>query len=508
MAVPTVSPLFASVIWEKERFRILDETLLPDKLEYIVARSVADGVQAVREMKTRAFGQVLTFLYTMALAVKDNQGRPEPPEQTVRRVAGEFTRARPTFDFGRFVVFFLDWLREMPRGEEAGSWIEAQTEALVAKILRARTERARRAAELLPRSCRLLTHCNISGELVAILQYCRAAGKEVELFATETRPYFQGSRLTAWEAVQAGFKVHVIPDCAVAQIMARGVVDAVLVGADRSARNGDIVNKVGTYPIAVCAAEYGIPFYVVAQEPGSLQTGNEVIIEDRPVAELLTFRGRSLGGDGIQGYYPAFDVTPASLISSLISFSGVFTPEEFSRKFNAAPGPQVREREEGKRFLLLYGIPSAEAYARVSRAFAASAAESILLPEMRPQLWGLEATAPELLKRGLPVSLIADNMMGIFFARGAVERVYVCGVEFGQTESVGICGSLLAVLLARAHEIPLEFLPGDGGLSSPADRDVSTFCGEPILAPGALPFPIEPDRLPHADVSGKDRRVL
>ena len=490
------------MIWEGSRFRILDETLLPAKVEYIVVTSVADGVRAVKEMKTRAFGQVLTFLYTMALALKEK--RRDPLNERVHQVAEAFTQARPTFDFARFVGFFLEWLRELPPGEEPGKWIETRTEELVGKILRARTQRARCAAELLPNPCRLLTHCNISGELIAIAQHCREMGKEIEIFATETRPYLQGSRLTAWEAVQAGFKVHVLADCAVAQIMARGEIDAVLVGADRSARNGDIVNKVGTYPLAVCAQEYGIPFYAVVQEPGSLMRGDDVLIEERPVAELLTFHGRSLGPEGIQGHYPAFDVTPADLISFLIGFDGAFTPEDFRRRFEAGPpSPAMERAQEKKRFLLVYGLPSPESYAHLSRSLRALAAQAILLPEMRPELWGLHAVAPELLKRGMPVTLIADNMMGIFFARGWIERLYLCCTEHNEKEAVGFCGTRLAALLARTHGVPIELLTAGEPISRPSDRDVSTFCGDKTIPEGAIPLPSEPDLIPRSYLQQK-----
>lgn len=499
MRAQVASPLFESVIWEGARFRILDETLLPGKVEYITATSVGDGIRAVKEMKTRAFGQVLTFLYTVALALKENRSEPRAMSQKVVEVAEAFSQTRPTFDFARFVKFFLEWLREVPPGEDPGNWIEIKTRELVAKILHARTQRALRAAELLPNPCRLLTHCNISGELIAVAQHSKAMGKKIEIFATETRPYFQGSRLTAWEAVQAGFEVHVLPDCAAAQVMARGEIDAVLVGADRSARNGDIINKVGTYPLAVCAKEYGVPFYVIVQEPGSLLRGDDVLIEERPVAELLTFHGRSIGPEGIQGHYPAFDVTPADLVSSLIGFDGAFTPQDFRRKFEAvAPSPAGEPPREKKKFLLVHGLPSTESYPRLSQALRASEGQGILVPEMRPELWGVHAAAPEFLKRGMPVTLIADNMMGIFFARGWIERLYLCCTELNEKSAVGFCGARLAALLARNHAVPMELLEAGETPSRPLDRDVSTFCGDKIIPEGAIPHPPEADLIPRS----------
>jgi len=244
------SPLFVPALWEKDRFRIIDETQLPWKVEYITVRDVGQALGAVREMKTRAFGQVLTFLYAAALAARASKsGSPAPLRERLTLLAEEFTAVRPTFDFTGLAKYFDPWFDEFPAGEDAGRWIEGKIHELVSTIYITREQRARRAAELLPDPCRLLTHCNISGELVAVARWCEELGKKFAVTATETRPYLQGSRLTAWEVAGAGVEVTLIPDSAVAQVMAKGAVNAVLVGADRCARNGDIVNKVGTYPL-------------------------------------------------------------------------------------------------------------------------------------------------------------------------------------------------------------------------------------------------------------------
>ncbi|HEX9880695.1 MAG TPA: hypothetical protein VGB25_10915, partial [Candidatus Binatia bacterium] len=244
------SPLFAPVLWEGERFRILDETRLPWETAYITVNGVREAVQAVKEMRTRAFGQVLTFLYAAALVAKRaTVSDPRWVAQELEELANEFSGARPTFNFRQHLGFFHEALGACPPGERAGPWLEGKIHKRVESILRARDRRAQRAAALLPGSCRLMTHCNVSGELVAVARHMRSMGKELRVIATETRPYLQGSRLTAWELARAGVEVALIPDSAVAQVMARGGVDAVLVGSDRCAQNGDIINKVGTYPI-------------------------------------------------------------------------------------------------------------------------------------------------------------------------------------------------------------------------------------------------------------------
>lgn len=490
------SPLFVPALWEKEHFKILDETLLPQQVTYITVHDLSQALQAVKEMKTRAFGQVLTFLYAAALVAQGYKSTdPEPLRLRLARLTEEFTRVRPTFDFKGIAKYFDPWFREFPPGRESGSWLQEKIHELVSIILRTRGERARHAAELLPNPCRLLTHCNISGELVAVAEWCREMGKEIQIMATETRPYLQGSRLTAWELSRAGFRVALIPDCAVAQVMAKGEVHAVLVGADRSAQNGDIINKVGTYPVALMAKEYDIPFYALVQEPGPLASGGDVVIEERPVTELFTFQGRSYTPEGLRGRYPAFDLTPASLITRLIGFDGAFTPESFRQRFQkTAPAPESDAPERAK-YLLLYGIPKQSDYPYLAHVLKAEQAPAVLVPEMRPELWGAHVIARELLQRNVPTTLISDNTLGVFFAQGQIKRLCLFYSELKEKGPVGICGSLLAVLLARAHGVPVELLASEEEGPS-LDRDVSTFLGQRVSPDGAIIYPIERELLP------------
>lgn len=491
------SPLFVPALWEKDRFRIIDETQLPWKVEYITVRDVGQALGAVREMKTRAFGQVLTFFYAAALAARDyKSGSPARLRERLTLLAEEFTAARPTFDFKGLAKYFDPWFEELPAGEDAVRWIEGKIHGLVSTIYKAREGRARRAAELLPHPCRLLTHCNISGELVAVARWCEELGKKLEVTATETRPYLQGSRLTAWEVAGAGVEVTLIPDSAVAQVMAKGAVNAVLVGADRCAQNGDIVNKVGTYPLALIAKEYGIPFYALVQEPGPLASGGDVVIEERPVSELFVFQGRSYAPEGLQGRYPAFDVTPSSLITSLIGFDGAFTPEGFREKFQQGSGSAPHDKSKKESYLLLYGIPRQGDYPFLSHALKAEEAPAILVPEMRPQLWGVHVIARELVRRNIPTTLISDNMMGAFFSQGQIRRLYLFYSELGEKGPLGICGSLLAALLARRHGVPVELMASEANREPPMDRDASTFLGQRVSPDGAAVYPIDKETIP------------
>jgi methylthioribose-1-phosphate isomerase len=368
------------------------------------------------------------------------------------------------------------------------------------QIIKARLSRAERTAALLPDSTRLLTHCNISGELVTVAQICKSMGKEISVIATETRPYLQGSRLTAWELAQAGIAVSVIPDCAAAQVMSRGAVNAIVVGTDRCAQNGDVINKVGTYPLALMAKEFGIPFYALVQDPGRLVRGEDVPIEERPARELLTFQGEPLlleDGDKLAARYPAFDVTPADLITRLIGFDDLFTQESFKQRYlkGSVAAAQNWTRTE-ERFLLVFGLPGERDYSFLAHALKAEEAQRILIPEMRPQLWGARVVARELVKREIPATLISDNMMGTLFAQGQIHRLYLFYTGLAEQGVAAVCGSLLAARLARAHGVAIELLESEEIKELPLDRDVSTFLGHKIIAAGVSVYPIENELLP------------
>ncbi len=491
------SPLFVPVIWEGDHFRVLDETLLPWEVRYITVKEVSQAIEAVKEMKTRAFGQVLTFLYSAALMARTTKEQiPEILGGHLRELANRFSEARPTFNFKRYTLFFDECLKELPAGEEVGKWLEDKIHDRIATILKARDGRAKSVAQLLPSPCRLMTHCNISGELVAIGEHCKAMGKDFNVIATETRPYLQGSRLTAWELAQSGIAVKLIPDCATAQVMSKGEVDVVLVGSDRCAQNGDIVNKVGTYPLALMAKEYGIPFYALVQDPGNLLTGRHVTIEERPVAELLTFKGRSITLEGVRGRYPAFDVTPAALISHLIRYDGVYTPDTFREKFQQDSSEGEIETREQKRLVLLYGVPHSDDYAQLSHALKDEQADGFLVPEMRPQLWGAQEVAQEFIQRGMSTTLISDNMMGIFFAQKEIRCVYLFYQKLDENGPVGICGSLLVARLAQIHEVPIKLLRSGETPPQSLDDTVTTFVGQQVCPEEVSPHPIEKERIP------------
>jgi methylthioribose-1-phosphate isomerase len=494
------SPLFEPVRWLGDGFTILDETLLPREIRYINVTDVRQAVAAVREMRTRAFGQVLTFLYSGALlAGRYASTDPSRLREQLAAMTNEFCAARPTFDFSGLGDFFENWLVASSADATPGSWISQKALEFASNIVCARDARAQRAASLLPASANVLTHCNVSGELVAVAQHCRRLGKSFTVVTTETRPYLQGTRLTAWELAQAGVPVSLIPDCAIAQVMSKGVIDAVIVGSDRTAQNGDIINKVGTYPLAVMAREFGIPFFALVQEPRTLLRGNDVSIEERPASELLSFHGQQLiANDQITVRYPAFDVTPAEMISRLIGFDAIYTADRFKEKYQKAPAEESEPLRPAENYLLVYGVPQDNQYKYLRSALKAEGASSVLVPEMRPQLYGAKVVAPGLLRHSTPTTLISDNMMGTLFAHGEVRKLCIYYAAVDEHGPRGICGSLLAVHLARLHGVPIELLAADRATDPTVDRDISTFLGINVCPDKVSIFPIEQELIPWA----------
>ena len=223
--------------------------------------------------------------------------------------------------------------------------------------------------------------------------------------------------------------MSLIPDCAVAQVMAQGEVNAVIVGADRVAQNGDIINKVGTYPLALMAREYGVPFH--ASGAGSALAGDGASMcrsrnARRRVADVSRTSAVAAGDDQVlNARYPSFDVTPAALITHLIGFDDLYTPETFRRKYQEHGIADPEERNPSKAENIFWStacrrktnMPFLPARSKAEQA------ESILVPEMRPQLWGAQVVARELIERHVPTTLISDNMMGTLFAQGEIRKL-------------------------------------------------------------------------------------
>ncbi|MFH1877038.1 MAG: S-methyl-5-thioribose-1-phosphate isomerase [Candidatus Omnitrophota bacterium] len=306
------SPLFCPIHLKADSIAILDETLLPHKVKYIEVKDYRAACDAIKGMKTRAVGQVILVFYTFLLTIRKNQDKKDLLP-LLEEVAQAINATRPTLSFKYLTDMILGWA-------QAGAPLEKSILGFLEGLKYTRIEQAKEAAALLSDGDTILTHCNISGLMPLIGQLAHAGNKKVTFFATETRPYLQGSRLTAWELKEAGFEVIVITDNMVAQVMHEGKIDKVIVGADHLAVNGDVANKIGTYQIAIVARNFNIPFYVVCPPASRAKSGKDITIEIRPDKELLEYQGLRLAPKGARGYYPAFDVTPNELISKHIYF--------------------------------------------------------------------------------------------------------------------------------------------------------------------------------------------
>ena len=293
------------IVWKGDRLELLDQRRLPDQTAWVTCRTAEEVAAAIRDMVVRgapAIGCAAAFGVVL--------GRGSDSSYEVLR------KSRPT-------AVNLFWaLDRMKRAND----LEAEAKAIFDDDIAANKAMGRLGAELMPQGARILTCCNTGA--LATAGYGTALGvirssvsKNISVIACETRPYLQGARLTAWECVQEGIPCTLITDNMVGHLMSRGEVDVAIVGADRIAANGDVANKIGTYAIAVLAKRHGIPFYVAAPlstfDP-DIPDGTHIPIEERPAEEVTGYRGTRWAPEGIRVRNPAFDVTPAELISGII----------------------------------------------------------------------------------------------------------------------------------------------------------------------------------------------
>jgi methylthioribose-1-phosphate isomerase len=310
------SPLFWPAYINKNVLYVLDETLVPEKLKYIPVKNVKEAVGVIRNMKTRAFGQFLVVLNTFLLELN----RKGDLLKHLQMVAQELNNSRPTFPFAEVTGIILGAAQKASdNGMDVRYAVTKTVEGFLSGIRARRLQRVKEIAGVIQEGDCVLTHCNVSGELAMAASLAFSQGKHVKFFATETRPYMQGAKLTVWELQQAKVPVTLVADNAVASLMADGSVNKVIIGSDRSAANGDIANKIGSYQIAVLAREFGIPVIVLTQPSRGVARGQDMPIELRDTGELLNFNGKKLFGPEVKGFYPGFDVVPHQLITKAIA---------------------------------------------------------------------------------------------------------------------------------------------------------------------------------------------
>ena len=336
MSASSESASVETLRWRDGRLELIDQRLLPGKFEYLSCSSAADVALAIRAMAVRgapAIGCAAAF--GVALEARREK----------RLAAGAFSDAMElafrTLAESRPTAVNLFWALERMRSvlteaRDPESAAERLTEAALALFsadLAANRAIGRAGAALIPDGARVLTHCNTGalataghGTALGVVRSARDAGKRISVIASETRPYLQGARLTAWELIQERIPVTLITDSTAGHLMARGQVDLVIVGADRIAANGDVANKIGTYSLSVLAERHGLPFYVAAPLSTidtSIADGASIPIEERGAAEVTGYGGVRWAPEGVAVANPAFDVTPAALVSALFTEKGV-----------------------------------------------------------------------------------------------------------------------------------------------------------------------------------------
>ncbi len=319
------SPLFWPAHWQDKTLMVLDETLLPGKLHYIPVRRLQEAVDVIKSMKTRAFGQFLVVLNTFVLEMHRIPSKTKVDLKTISTIAQALNESRPTFPFAEVTGIIVGVAQKAStHGADIRAAITKTVDGFLQDIRHRRLERVRQLAEALQDGDKILTHCNVSGELAMAAAMAKQQGKNVRVFATETRPYLQGAKLTVWELQQAGITVTLVADNATGSLIAQEKVNKVIIGSDRSAANGDIANKVGSYQIAVLAKEFGIPLIALTQPSHKIPSGKDIPIEQRSGQEVLLYERKKLFPMGVEGYYPGFDVVPHELIRKAITiYAGV-----------------------------------------------------------------------------------------------------------------------------------------------------------------------------------------
>ncbi len=326
--------------WTSQGVRFMDQTRLPTEEVYVTCRTYQEVATAIRDMVVRGAPAIgVAAAMGIALGVKQSAAT---DVSSLRNEFGQICRAmgetRPTavnlfWAIRRMQQKFESLAAEGVHQIKISLVDEAQQ--MLLEDIAANQAMGRHGATLMPSSGGVLTHCNAGalatcgyGTALGVIRAAIDSGKKLHVFADETRPFLQGSRLTAWELMKDGIQTTVIADNMAGAMMRQGKIQAVVVGADRIAANGDVANKIGTYTVAVLAKEHGIPFYVAA--PWSTvdmntPTGEQIPIEQRSHKEVTHHAGKQVAPDGVLVENPAFDVTPNRYVTAIITERGVAT---------------------------------------------------------------------------------------------------------------------------------------------------------------------------------------
>ena len=322
-------------IWYSDNaVRLTDQRLLPLQEKTVTCRTYKQVISAIGTMRIRGAPAIgIAGAYALALAARDATAR-----KRLRKIADEIIATRPTAVNLAWAVERCYGVAERPASSDQrlATALLSEAKKIAAEEEHACLKMGQNGAKLIKRGARVLIHCNAGslatvglGTALAPIKLAHRAGKEISVLVDETRPLLQGARLTAYELKKEGVPFHVITDNMAAHFMSRREVDCVITGADRIAANGDAANKIGTLGLAVCCAHFGIPFYIVAPSSTfdlSLASGKRIPIEERPKEEVENCGGKRIVPKGTRVRNPAFDVTPAKLITAIICEKGVIRP--------------------------------------------------------------------------------------------------------------------------------------------------------------------------------------
>jgi methylthioribose-1-phosphate isomerase len=335
------TPVFETIRWDGDAVVLIDQRYLPAKEDYLACKSPDAVAEAIQDMVVRGAPAIgVTAALGIALGLKQSNAQDiESLRRSMESLSTLMASTRPTAvnlfwaidrmkkRFDELASDRIDNLDNIVRG------MEAEAVAIQKEDIEINRRMGAHGADLVPDGARILTHCNAGalatagyGTALGVMYAAKEAGKNIEVFADETRPFLQGARLTAWELAKNGVPVTLITDNMAGYFMAKGEIDMVIVGSDRIAGNGDVCNKIGTYSVAVLAKEHGIPFYAVAPTSTfdlSITSGKEIPIEERSPDEVTHVHGVRLAPEGVAIRNPAFDVTPARLVTAIVCENGV-----------------------------------------------------------------------------------------------------------------------------------------------------------------------------------------
>lgn len=332
-----------TIWWENQAVNLIDQTRLPREQVIVHCRDYQDVAKAIATMQIRGAPAIgVAAVYGMALGAWHMPANSVPDLLTKLQPVYETLRAtRPTavnlfWGIERMRRYAEDVATRTTDVDEVKRLLLAEAERLADDDVATNKRMGQYGATLIEDGMNVLTHCNTGalavvdyGTALGVIRAAWEQGKHIHVWVDETRPFLQGARLTAWELMQLGIPMTLIADNMAGHFMSRGRVDAVFVGADRIAANGDVANKIGTYGLAVLAHENGIPFYTVAPVSTldlSLASGDQIPIEERNPREVTHIQGMSIAPDGVQVANPAFDVTPNRYVTAIVTDRGIVRP--------------------------------------------------------------------------------------------------------------------------------------------------------------------------------------